>query len=75
MAWHTAEDIATEGFLARGDQHYKGAVSMGLAGTLNEIGEGHETSVTLIAEVGNDARGESGFSYVALHLDGYRFGI
>ena len=42
---------------------------------LNEVGEGHKTPVTLIAEVGDDAGSQSSFGHVALHLMGYRFAI
>ena len=42
---------------------------------LDEVGEGHKTPVTLIAEVGDDAGGQSGFSHIALHLVSYWFAI
>ena len=54
MAWHTFENSPAEGFFTRGNKNHEGTVGLRMLGTLDEVGEGHEASVTLVAVVGND---------------------
>ena len=55
MTRHALEHIFAEGFFARGDENDEGTVGLRVLGTLDEVGERHEASVTLIAVVGDDA--------------------
>ncbi len=75
MTWQSVKQVTAYGFFARSDKQNKGAVSPRMFGTADEVGECHETSVTLIAVVRDDTGGQSGFSHVALHLVGYRFTV
>ena len=75
MTWQSVQQVTAYIFFTRSDQQYQCTVCLWVFGTADEVGECEETSVAFVAEVRDNARGQSSFGHVALHLVGYRLSI
>ena len=75
MAGQLFHEVLAQDLFARCHQQHEGAVGLRVLLAFDEIGQGEETSMTLVAIVGNNARSQTGLDDIALELAGNRLAV